>query len=431
MNDNSHMPILSGAQPKQMESIRSLLPWPVLVHVAIVSAATMTCGCRKAETSSSDASEVKSVVEGNTAFAIELYQQLKSQPGNLFFSPYSISSALAMAYGGARGQTEAEMAKALHFSQPSQDTHAAFATLAARMKEIQRRNRVRLTAANSLWCQRDYPFTDAFRSLTRTRYEAEAQLVDFKHAAESACGEINSWVARKTKQKIQNLIGPGQLTDVTRLLLCNAIYFKGTWAVRFDPNNTRPAPFFTSPEHSLQAQMMWQESEFKAVEADDVSLLELRYTGDDLSMIILLPHAVEGLSDLEDRLNAKDLGQWIAGLDQARPAELSVLLPRFKTTQTLELARELAALGMPSAFNRTSDFSGMTGTRELGLSEVVHQAFVEVNEEGTEAAAATAVHAYLKSMSRSVHVDHPFIFLVRENRTGSVLFLGRIVDPSR
>ena len=148
--------------------------------------------------------------------------------------------------------------------------------------------------------------------------------------------------------------------------------------------------------------MMWQESEFKAVEADDVSLLELRYTGDDLSMIILLPHAVEGLSDLEDRLNAEDLGQWIAGLDQARPAELSVLLPRFKTTQTLELARELAALGMPSAFNRTSDFSGMTGTRELGLSEVVHQAFVEVNEEGTEAAAATAVHAYLKSMSRSV-----------------------------
>ena len=344
MNDNSHMPILSGAQPKQMASIRSLLPWPVLVHVAIVSAATMTCGYRKTETSLSDASEVKSVVEGNTAFAIELYQQLKSQPGNLFFSPYSISSALAMAYGGARGQTEAEMAKALHFSQPSQDTHAAFATLAARMKEIQRRSRVTLTGANSLWCQRDYPFTDAFRSLTRTRYEAEAQFVDFKHAAESACGEINSWVARKTKQKIQNLIGPGQLTDVTRLLLCNAIYFKGTWAVRFDPNNTRPAPFFTSPEHSLQAQMMWQESEFKAVEADDVSLLELRYTGDDLSMIILLPHAVEGLSDLEDRLNAEDLGQWIAGLDQARPAELSVLLPRFKTTQTLELARELAAL---------------------------------------------------------------------------------------
>ena len=414
-----------------MASIRSVLPWPVLVHVAIVSAATMTCGCRKAETSLSDASEVKSVVEGNTAFAIELYQQLKSQPGNLFFSPYSISSALAMACGGARGQTEAEMAKALHFSQASQDTHAAFATLAARMKEIQRRNRVTLTAANSLWCQRDYPFTDAFRSLTRTRYEAEAQLVDFKHAAESACGEIDSWVARKTKQKIQNLIGPGEITPVARLLLCNAIYFKGTWAVRFDPKHTRPAPFFTSPEHSLQAQLMWQESEFKAVDVHDVSLLELRYTGDDLSMIILLPHAVDSLSGLEDRLNAKDLGQWIAGLDQARPAELSVLLPRFKTTQTFELAKELAALGMPSAFQVSADFSGMTGTRELSLSKVIHQAFVEVNEEGTEAAAATAVHAYSKSMSRHVRVDHPFIFLIRENRTGSILFLGRIVDPCR
>jgi serpin B len=412
-------------------NFNSKLAWRVLVGVASIALVTMICGCRKAESALSDPADAKSVVEGNTAFALGLYQQLKTQPGNLFFSPYSISSALAMACAGARGQTESEMACVLHFSQAAQDNHAASATLAARLKEIQRRNRVTVAVANSLWCERDYPFTDAFLNLTRSRYEAEVHLVDFKNTAESSRSEINSWVERKTQGRINELIGPGQLTDAARLVLCNAIYFKGKWAIRFDPKRTQLAPFFTSPVHSLRVPMMEQESEFKRMNADDISLLELRYTDDDLSMIILLPDANNGLHELESRISMANLSKWLAELDRARPAKLAITLPRFKTTQAFELAKELSALGMPSAFGRGADFSGMSRKRDLSISDVVHKAYVEVNEEGTEAAAATGIEVYLKGMPREFRADHPFLFLIRENQTGGVLFLGRIVDPSR
>ena len=323
------------------------------------------------------------------------------------------------------------MARTLRFSLPSEDLHIGFGALAARLQQIQRRNHVTLVTANLLWCQQSSRFTEAFLQLIRTRYQAEAKQVDFKDAPEVARREINTWIEGKTQGKIKDAIGPSQLSPDARLLLCNAIYFKGKWAVRFDSKHTRPGRFFSSPGESLQAPMMSQKSQFKTADVGEVGLLELRYAGDDLSMIVLLPRAVDGLPELENRLDAKELGRWIAGLDQAQAAELEVLLPRFKTTQTFELANELAALGMPSAFHAAADFSGMTGTRDLFLSDVVHQAFVEVNEEGTEAAAVTRVHANTKSMTHVLRVDHPFIFLIRENRTGSVLFLGRIVDPSR
>ena|SRR5437867_1122680 len=412
-------------------SVRSLWRWCGLGGLAGAAAVWMAFGCRQADSSAANLPEVKTTVESNTAFAVDLYQRLKDQPGNLFFSPYSLSTALAMAYAGARGQTETEMARTLRFSLPSEDLHIGFGALAARVQQIQRRNHVTLVTANLLWCQQSSRFTEAFLQLIRTRYQAEAKQVDFKDAPEVARREINTWIEGKTQGKIKDAIGPSQLSPDARLLLCNAIYFKGKWAVRFDSKHTRPGRFFSSPGESLQAPMMSQKSQFKTADVGEVGLLELRYAGDDLSMIVLLPRAVDGLPELENRLDAKELGRWIAGLDQAQAAELEVLLPRFKTTQTFELANELAALGMPSAFHAAADFSGMTGTRDLFLSDVVHQAFVEVNEEGTEAAAVTRVHANTKSMTHVLRVDHPFIFLIRENRTGSVLFLGRIVDPSR
>lgn len=376
---------------------------------------------------------VTEIVKGNTAFALDLYQRLKDQPGNLFFSPYSISSALAMTYAGARGQTESEMAKTLHFSPPQGDLHAAFSTLAAQLDEVQGKGRVALTVANSLWCQQSYHFADAFLNLTRRQYRAETRLVDFKNAAEAARGEINTWVERKTNEKIKDLIGPGMLTPLTRLVLCNAVYFKGKWALQFDPKRTEPVPFFTSPDKSLPVPMMWQESSFKMADAGDVSLLELPYAGDDLSMIVLLPKAVDGLPALERKLGADSLGKWMAELGQARTDKLFVWLPRFKTTCRFGLAKTLAAMGMPSAFSGAADFSGMTGTHDLFISDVVHKAFVEVNEEGTEAAAATGVVMTLGMVSRPriFKADHPFLFLIRENHTGSILFLGRITDPTK
>jgi serine protease inhibitor len=408
-------------------SIRSFL-W-----VALAAAVPTISGCRKTDSSSANSSEVKSTVEGNTTFALDLYKRLGNQPGNLFFSPYSLSTALAMTYSGARGTTESEMARTLHFSQSQNDVHAAFATLTARLHEVEGRNRITLAVANSLWCQQSYRFTDAFLNLTRARYQAEVRLVDFEKAAEAARGEINTWVERKTKERIKNLIGPDQLAADARLVLCNAIYFKGKWAIQFDPRHTRPEPFFRSPGESSAGPTMWQTSDFKSTDADKVSLLELRYSGDDLSMIILLPQAVDGLSELQGQLSTENLHRWTAKLEQTHADKLSVSLPRFKTTQSFGLAKELAAMGMPSAFAGAADFSGMTGTDDLFLSDVVHKAFVEVNEEGTEAAAATGAEAYMKgeSSAKWFKVDHPFIFLIRENRTGSILFLGRVVDPSK
>jgi serpin B len=383
--------------------------------------------------------EVKSAVEGNTAFALDLYQKLKEQPGNLFFSPYSVSASLAMTYAGARGQTESEMARTLHFNLVKTNLPVAFAALGARMNQIQRWNRITLTTANSLWCQQDYRFTDAFLNLVHKYYGAEARQVDFIHSAQSASAEINKWVERNTQEKIKDVVEPGQFTDLTRLVLCDAVYFKGKWQYQFKVSDTKPAPFHVTTNETVTVPIMHQLSEFKMAHSDDyaVDLLELPYSGNDLSMIILLPQVEyplpdvkqPGLPDLEQKLTAENLHTWLAKLDQANPHKTSVWLPRFTTTQSFDLVKELNYLGMTLAFNEAADFSGMDGTTNLFVSDVIHKAFVEVNEAGTEAAAVTSVHVMTKSSSGRFIVDHPFIFLIRENGSGSILFLGRIVDP--
>jgi serine protease inhibitor len=386
--------------------------------------------------------EVKSAVEGNTAFALDLYQSLKDRPGNLFFSPYSISTSLAMTYAGARGRTESEMAKALHFNLAQTNLPVAFGALGARMNRIQRWNRITLTTANSLWWQQDYRFTDAFLDLVHKHYGAEARQVDFKHSPQIASSEINRWVERETKGKIKDLVEPSQFTDYTRLVLCNAIYFKGKWLNQFKVSDTKPAPFHVTTNETVTVPMMSQQAQFKTARSDDdtVELLELPYSGRDLSMIILLPQVEyrmsdeeqPGLPDLEQKLTTDHLRAWLAKLNQANAHETWVALPRFTTTQSLELAKELKSLGLVSAFDEnTANFSGMDGTTNLLISAVIHKAFVEVNESGTEAAAVTLTMARSSSMAGRFTVDHPFIFLIRENGSGSILFLGRIVDPTK
>src|SRR2546421_7160693 len=358
--------------------------WRRGLRAGVVTAATLIAGCRGSDSSLTDSPAVKSVVEGNTAFGLDLYGRLKDQPGNLFFSPYGISTSLAMTCAVARGRTESEMTQTLHFSLPQEEVHAAFGALAARVDKVRSRHRVALATANSLWCQADHHFTEAFLNLTRTGYRAEVRPVDFKNAAGSARSEIAAWVERKTEGRIKDFGGTSKFPPDTRLVLSNAIYFKGNWAVQFDPKNTSLAPFFTSPAISTRVPMMRQKSKFKTADADGVSLLELRYTGDDLSMIILLPQTADGLPDLESSLNSRSLRKWQDALAQATETELVVFLPRFKTTRSFELAKLLEGLGTRTAFDGTADFSGMTGTRDLFISDVVHQAFVEVNEEGTE-----------------------------------------------
>jgi serpin B len=385
--------------------------------------------------------EVKSTVDGNTAFALDLYQKLKEQPGNLFFSPYSISTSLAMTYAGARGQTETEMARALHFNLAQTNLPAAFSELAARMSQIERWNRITLKTANSLWCQRDYQFTDAFLSVIHKFYRAEARQFDFIHSPQAAADEINGWVERQTNRKIKDAVAPSQFTDLTRLILCDAIYFKGKWQHQFKVSDTKPAPFNVTTNQTVTVPMMHQKAHFKMARRDDdsVELLELPYSGTDLSMIILLPQIEypppdvqnPGLSDLEQKLNADNLRAWLAKLDQARPHETWVTLPRFTTSQGFDLVKELKSLGMVSAFDSTANFYGMDGTTNLFVSDVIHKSFVEVNESGTEAAAVNLVLVKTKGMADRFIVDHPFIFLIRENGSGTILFIGRIVDPTR
>ncbi len=385
--------------------------------------------------------EVKSTVDGNTAFALDLYQKLKDQPGNLFFSPYSISTSLAMTYAGARGQTETEMAGVLHFNLAQTNLPVAFSSLGARIHQIQRWNRITLTTANSLWCQQDYRFTEAFLNLARKCYGTEARRVDFKRSPQNASSEINKWAERNTKGKIKGVLELGQLASDVRLVLCNAIYFKGKWQHQFKKNDTKPGAFHVTTNETVTVPMMSQETRFKTASSDDdsVELLELPYSGTDLSMIILLPEiehpspdvAQPGLPDLEQKLTADNLRSWLAKLDQANPHKTEVALPRFTTAQSFNLVKELQSLGMTTAFNGAADFSGMEATTNLFISDVIHKAFVEVNESGTEAAAVTLTIAASKSMSGRFIVDHPFIFLIRENGSGTILFLGRIIDPTK
>jgi serpin B len=386
-------------------------------------------------------SEVTTVVDGNTAFAVDLYQKLKDRPGNLFFSPFSISTALAMTSAGARGQTEMEMTNVLHLNLPPQKLHPAFKGLLERMEKIQRWNRIVLKSANSLWRQKDYPFKAEFSRLIGESYFAETKSVDFKNARAAAAEEINRWVERKTSGKISSIAGANQFAPLTRLVLCDAIYFKGKWQHQFKERDTKPAPFHISTNETVTIPMMSQKGDFKITHADDgsVALLEMPYAGKDLSMIILLPRNENwmpdadrgGLPELEEKLTAENLRLWLAELDKVAEHETWVALPRFTTTQSFDLAPELKSMGLKSAFSNAANFNGMDGSTNLFLSGVLHKAFVEVNESGTEAAAVTVVIVATKSMTGRFIVDHPFIFLIRENGSGSILFVGRIIDPTK
>jgi serpin B len=421
---------------------KRIVKWVAVSALVVFLAETSISILLAAPRTFKPSADATAMVTANNSFAIDLYQGLKTQPGNLFFSPYSISSALAMTYAGARGQTENQMARVLHFDSGQPNVPSGFRTLTGRINDLQRWNRIKLVTANSLWSQKNYPFTNTFLNLVKKDYQAEAQSVDFAKAPEAARNDINSWVEKKTDGNIQDLVDAGEFTPLTRLVLCNAIYFKGKWQTQFDPANTRAAPFHVNVNQTVTVPMMSLKSRFKIARSDDGSLklLEMPYVGDDLSMIILLPAADPGwelsdqstLSGLEANLTPQNLQTWLATLDQAGSHEAAIFIPRFTTTQSFNLSEQLKSMGMPLAFDMDkADFSGMDGTRELSLSAVLHKAFVEVNEEGTEAAAATMVIVKTRGMPERFIVDHPFIFLIRDNASGAILFLGRMVDPTK
>lgn len=371
--------------------------------------------------------DLAELAAGNSAFAADLYQALREQErGNLFYSPYSISSALAMTYAGARGETERQMAATLHYTLPQARLHPAFNALDASLTTQGKEDTFQLHIANALWGQKGFAFLPAFLDTLAENYGAGLRAVDFANAVEAARQTINAWVSEQTRDKIKELIKPGVLSPDVRLVLTNAIYFKGKWAAPFEKNSTYDGPFTLPDGGSESVPMMHQTGSFKYAEGEGYQAIELPYRDSDAAMLIVLPRAGRF-----DEIEAAFSSERIAGIaSQLAPRSVRLTMPKFTYESEFYLADVLIQMGMPAAFG-DADFSGMTGKRDLFISEVVHKAFVAVDEEGTEAAAATAVVMKVTAMLEGIEmkVDRPFLFLIRDTRTGTILFAGRVFNP--
>jgi serpin B len=378
--------------------------------------------------------QVVAVVEAGNRFAFDLYTGLRGRSGNLFFSPASVSVALAMAYAGAAENTETDMAKVLHFQMRKAQLNQEMRALLASWKSSDKKRGFRLDVANRLWGQDGFKFLADFLEVTRVDYGAELARLDFHHP-DAARQTINKWIEDNTQDKIKNLIPTADAVKGAILVLTNAVYFKGDWKDQFNKNLTKDEDFHVSSTENVKVPLMHQKHKFRYAAADDLRLLDLPYGDGTLSMVVLLPDKVDRLPELEAKLSAASLQKWMNG---AHAQDVIVFLPKFKTSAEFQLAATLQAMGMASAFDpKTADFSGMTGRKELYFSAVIHKAFVDVNEEGTEAAAATGVimmrsSAIARPKAPPVfRADHPFVFLIRDNRNGAILFLGRVLDPTR
>lgn len=370
--------------------------------------------------------KVGSLVESNTVFGIDLFAQLRKKEGNLIFSPFSISTCLAMTMAGASGDTEQQMMRALHFE--TNQIHAAFGRLQKQLRSVP--TGTELTIANGLWAQSGDPFVPAFLSLVQQEYDANLNRADFRRAS-AVAREINSWVSSKTKGKVSNVVPTDLLDEYSRLVIVNAIYFKGTWQTRFNPGQTMERDFHLDERRTVKCQMMHCTGKFRSRRfSPDCEAIELPYQGHAFSMIVLLPIEWDGLENLETKLTYHNIESWISALREPNePTHL--FFPKFQFQAGFELNKTLEAMGITNAFSTNADFSGIDGTTNLYLRDVLHHAFVEVDEEGTRAGAATAAHAGTRGMAPQFSVDHPFLFLIVENRTGGILFIGRVADPTR
>ncbi|KAM8964513.1 serpin B3 [Lycaon pictus] len=389
---------------------------------------------------------MNSLSAANTRFAFDLFQQFKtSKKGdNIFFSPLSISSALAMTYLGAKENTALEIGKVLHFNEATESTtgrtttdhvektenvHHQFQKLLTELKKPT--DAYELNMANKFYGEKKYQFLQEYMDNIKKFYLASVESVDFNNAAEESRKKINSWVESQTNEKIKDMF-PKDSLNHTILVLVNAVYFKGQWDTKFDTKNTVEKEFWLDKDTSKPVQMMRQSNVFNFTSLEDLQakILEIPYKGKDLSMMLLLPHEVDGLQKLEDQLTAEKLIEWTSSQNMSN-GQVDLYLPRFKVEESYELKATLKALGMVDAFNtKSANFSGMTGRQDLVVSKVRHKSFVEVTEEGTEAAASTDVEVIAKSAPiYPFHCDHPFLFFIKHNKTNSILFLGRVSSP--
>lgn len=382
-----------------------------------------------------DTQAVQALVLGNNEFALDLYKEIcdVQESDNIFFSPYSISSALGMTYAGARGQTAVEMAEVLCFTLPVEATNRAFHSLtetlsAGDLSGAEFGYPFTLSISNGLWVQDGFNLLDEYVTEVTRYYSAAVRNLDFANNSEGSRETINEWVSESTLDKIQNLIPPGILSSDTRVVLTNAVYFKASWRNPFDERSTEDAPFVLADGSIIDVPMMNQTDFFRYVATEGCKAVELDYAEGNASMLIVLPD--EDMEEFQQEFNA-DMLETIRR--RLGPCRVSISMPGFEFTRSIQLSQMLKTLGMESAFGGAADFSGFTGNRDLFISEVLHKAFVKVDETGTEAAAATAVVMGITAMPPEpvrMNIDRPFMFFILDRESGSIVFMGRVMDPS-
>ncbi len=423
----------------------------ILIVLAMVAAVTATVVLflfpdqpPETDDSGSTQSGIQQVVNANNEFTFDFYSEINKKEGNIFYSPYSISAALAMTYEGAKGQTAEEMKSVFHFPESNilrPNFAAIYNNLNKKGKEY------KLSTGNALWAQQDYQFLPEYLSRVEKYYGGKAANLDFVGESEKSRQTINSFIEQQTNYKIKDLISQGVLNAYTRLVLTNAIYFKGTWVKQFDKKYTRDKDFTTISGQKVKTPMMQLTgggAKFNYADLGELQILELPYKGEDVSMLILLPKQGKDydfetreiitsdytLDDIE--LSSDKLNEYKSQMQETKLDYISI--PKFEFDTKYFMKDTLSVMGMPTAFTDRADFSGMTGKEDLLISFVIHQAYVKVDEEGTEAAAATAVGGIkLTSVSlrKEFRADHPFIFIIQEKETGNILFMGRVADPTK
>ncbi|XP_041863170.1 leukocyte elastase inhibitor-like isoform X1 [Melanotaenia boesemani] len=431
---------MSSGGPRETRSVLRGISVSLFLLVSVsntLSASVFVRVLKEGDQKKTTSSDMAAISSSNTEFSLELLRTLSqaNPTGNIFVSPLSISSALAMVYLGAKGDTAAQMAKALSFKSSEDIVHADFQSLNADINSPSASYILKL--ANRLYGENTSKFLPKFLEATLKYYQADLKAVDFIGAPEACRAEINTWVEQQTENKIKDLLKPGTVTAMTRLALVNAIYFKGNWMNRFDVANTKEMTFKVNQNETKTVQMMYQMKKlpYNYIPDHGLQILELPYVDEELSMFILLPQESTDGSDpllkLEKELTQERLNEWTNRDNMDTHSEVLIHLPKFKLEEDYELNEPLAQMGMADVFSAAkADLSGMNGDGGLFLSTVAHKAFVEVNEEGTEAAAATAGIANF-CMLREEHftADHPFLFFIRHNKTKSILFLGRFSSP--
>jgi serpin B len=367
--------------------------------------------------------DIEAAADGNNKFSLDLYAKLRDQKGNLFVSPYSVHAALGMTASGARGTTRDELLAALHLSKEG-DKALAVGDM-GRYYTAARKD-VKLSVANAIWAAKGYNWRAEFRDIQQKRFGSGLKDADFVNENENTRRAINRWIEDATNARIKEMIPPGELPRNTTMILANAIYFKGTWKTQFDAKRTTDGPFHTADDKRIDAKFMYTNARCGYARFADVTLVELPYSGDELSMVVLLPKKPDGLPELEKNLTHDNLKKWLADLKDRGALEIS--LPKFKLETGFELVAPLQALGIKAAFGN-ADFTGMAEGDRDPITRVKHKAFVDVNEEGTEAAAATFGARVRSSYPAPFVADHPFLFIIRDAKKGTILFMGRVEKP--